>query len=309
MLNHSFLNFNKKIAVLVDANAFVHSTFHSYDPKLDIKGNDQKIIHGLLDTLVNLTYQIDKIDELFLIFDPDDGSLFRESQFPAYKKNRPPTPFELTTQRNSAKLLFKEKIGVPMVSFPGYEADDIMGSMAKIMEATGEYQIIIVSPDKDIAQLVSDDIFLLRKWRTKESRGYSLLNKERVKEDFGVHPEQIPDWLALMGDAADNLPGLYNVGKKTAADILSQYPSIEHLLSIVNHIENENLKNKVLEAKDTIPLVKKLAQIVIDLPIHQQMDDALDYSERIRTDPLYSENIMKLEKYFNWKPHYKELFL
>ncbi len=302
------IDFNKNVIVLLDANAYVHSSFHGYEEKKDVKGNDQRIIHGIMDTLVGLTFQLEKIDEIFMIFDPDDGSLFRESQYPAYKKNRPPTDPNLSIQRNNAKIVFKEKLGLPMVHYPGYEADDIIGSMAKILSKKNN-QVVIVSPDKDIAQLVDDNVFLLRKWKTKEAKGYTLLNKEKVKEDFGVFPHQIADWLALMGDAADNLPGLYKVGKKTAANIVNKYLSVEHLLSIVHHLEDEKLKEKILESQETIPLVKKLAKIVVDLPIEEEIINALEYSRSVRESDSYKENILKIERYFNWKPHYKEMFI
>lgn len=301
------INFNKNVVVLLDANAYVHSSFHAYEEKKDIKGNDQRIIHGIMDTLVNLTYQLEKIDEIFLIFDPDDASLYRESQYPAYKKNRPPTDPSLNTQRNNAKIVFKDKLGIPMLHYPGYEADDIIGSMAKILAKKS--QVVIVSPDKDIAQLVDDNVFLLRKLKTKDFKGYMLLNKEKVKEEFGVYPEQIADWLALMGDVADNLPGLYKVGKKTAANIINKYISVEHLLSIVHHLDDIKLKEKILESQETIPLVKKLAKIVTDLPIETHLQECLLYSKRIKEDEKYKENILKIEKYFNWKPHFKEMFL
>ncbi len=302
------IDFNKNVVVLLDANAYVHSSFHGYEEKKDVKGNDQRIIHGIMDTLVGLTFQLEKIDEIFMIFDPDDGSLFRESQYPAYKKNRPPTDPSLSVQRNNAKIVFRDKLGLPMVHYPGYEADDIIGSMAKILSKKN-HQVVIVSPDKDIAQLVDDNVFLLRKWKTKEGKGYTLLNKEKVKEDFGVFPHQIADWLALMGDAADNLPGLYKVGKKTAANIVNKYLSVEHLLSIVHHLEDEKLKEKILESQETIPLVKRLAKIVVDLPIEEEIVNALEYSRSVRESESYKENILKIERYFLWKPHYKEMFI
>lgn len=307
MITTNLLNPNKETFVIVDANAFVHSSFHGYEPKLDIKGKDQRVMHGLLNALVDLSYRLERIDYLFFIFDPDDGSLFRKSQYPAYKQNRPPTDPDLVRQRQHAQIIFKEKLGIPMVTYPGYEADDIIGSLANI--AKNEYQVVIVSPDKDLAQLVDDNVFLLRRWRSKTERGYTLLNKALVKDQFGIHPHQIPDWLALMGDAADNLPGLYKVGEKTAVNLLSQYPTLEHLLSIVHHLDDEKLKQKVLDAQSTLPLVKRLATIVIDLPLEEHTHEALHYAHTIRTHHQYKDNIFKLEKYFRWPEHYKGLFL
>jgi DNA polymerase-1 len=307
MYKKPILNPERETLVIVDANAYVHSSFHGYPERLDAKGQDQRILHGLMDTLVSLTYQLSRIDSLFLIFDPDDGSLFRESQFPAYKKNRPPTDPDLSRQRNAAKLIFKEQLGIPMVHYAGYEADDIIGSLAKT--ADKKYQVVIVSPDKDIAQCVDDNIFMLRRWRTKTERGYTLMDKHIVLEEFGVSPNQIPDWLALMGDDADNLPGLYKVGKKNAATYVHKYMSVEHLLSIAHQLDDEKLKEKVLNAKDTLPLIKSLATIVCDLPVKELAEQAIIYGNNIRNKPNYKEHVLKLEKYFRWQPHYKEIFL
>jgi len=307
MYNIPFSNLNKKTLVIVDANAFVYSSFYGCSEKLDIKGQDHRVLHGLLNVLVKLTYELDKIDYLFLIFDPDDGHLFRESQYPSYKRNRPPIDTDLIRQRNAAKIIFKERLGIPIVHYSGYEADDIIGSLAKI--ASKYYQVIIVSHDKDIAQLVDDNIFLLRSRHTKNQKGYVLMDESVVKKEFGVYPKQIPDWLALMGDSSDNLPGLENIGEKTAAKILSLYPSIEHLLSIAHCLDDKKLKEKILAARDNLLLVKKLATIVTDLPIAELVNEAIKYSNLVRNSPTYKEDLLRLEKYFNWKSYYKEMFL
>lgn len=298
---------NKPVVAILDANAYVHTSFHAYEPRYDKKGKDQRVLHGLMDTLVGLTYSLERIDELFIVFDPIDGSLFRESLFPSYKKHRPPKDPDLLRQSQDAQHVLKNGFGLQLVTYPGHEADDIIGSIAK--HTAKEYQTVVVSPDKDLAQLVNKNTFLLRKKKARGDKGYVLLDEDKVKESFGVPPSQIPDWLALMGDVSDGLPGLENVGEKTAVKILAQYPSIEHLLSIAHEIENDKLKLKVFGAKETLPLIKQLATVICDLPIIEQLDLVREESNKLRKSESFSKKIKLLEEYFNFAEHYKDLFL
>jgi DNA polymerase I len=299
----------KETFVIVDANAFVHSSFHGYTPKYDAKGQDQRVLYGIMNTLVDLTYQFNQIDHLYIIFDPSDGSLYRKSIFPAYKANRPPTDPDLARQRDMARKVIADHLGLPSFSYPGYEADDIIGSLAKLVGNSSNYEVFIVSPDKDIAQLVDENIKMLRRFRSKTERGYKLLTIETVVEHFGVYPHQIPDWLALVGDVADNLPGLEDVGEKRAATILKQYPSVEHLLAICHQLDNMKLKEKIESNKDTITLVKKLATIVTDLPIEEKTHEAMIKSKSIRSHQEYNKKLLTLQKYFAWPDYYLEMFL
>ena len=297
----------KENFIIVDANAFVHSSFHGYSPCLDCKGIDNRVLQGLMNAIVDLSYNLPKIDYLYMVFDPPDGSLYRKSVFPAYKANRPPTDPDLTLQKDRAIKILAEHIGIPMVSIPGYEADDIIGSMAYSLK--DNYNVTIVSPDKDLAQLVQPNVRLMRRYRTKEKRGYKFLDEEAVYQNFGVYPKQIPDWLSLMGDAADNLPGLYKVGEKTAADLLKKYISLEHLIAIHHEMDNQKLKEKIKEALDTLPIIKHLATIKCDLLVEEKIQEALDKAHAIRTHQEYSNKFNKVKNYFNWPEHYVDMFL
>lgn len=297
----------KENFIIVDANAFVHSSFHGYSPCLDCKGIDNRVLQGLMNAIVDLSYNLPKIDYLYMVFDPADGSLYRKSVFPAYKANRPPTDPELNFQKDRAIKILADHIGIPMVSVSGYEADDIIGSMAYSLK--DNYNVTIVSPDKDLAQLVQPNVRLMRKYRKKDDRGYKFLDEEAVYKNFGVYPKQIPDWLSLMGDAADNLPGLYMVGEKIAADLLKKYISLEHLIAIHHEIDNEVLKNKIKQALDTLPVIKHLATIKCDLPVEEKIQDALDKAHGIRTHQEYAKKFIKIKNYFNWPEHYAEMFV
>lgn len=296
----------KENFVIVDANAFVHSSFHGYSACLDCKGVDQKVLQGMMNTIVDLSYHLPKIDYLYMIFDPADGSLFRKSVFSAYKANRPPTDPELVKQKEFAIKILGDHIGIPMITCPGFEADDIIGSM--VYSLKDNYNVTVVSPDKDLAQLVQPNVRLMRKIKTKERRGYDFLDEESVYLKFGVYPKQIPDWLSLMGDAADNLPGLDKVGEKTAADLIKKYVSLEHLMAIHHEMDNHKLRDKIKMALDTLPMIKHLATIKCDLPVEDKIQEALDKAHRIRTHKEYSIKLNQLRKYFNWPDHYSQMF-
>lgn len=300
------MNIEKPNFVIIDANAFVHSSFHGYSEKLDAKNQDQKVLYGIINTLNDLTYQLPKIDLLCMVFDPSDGSLYRKSKFPAYKENRPPTNPDLLRQKLEAKKVIEDHLGIITVNHQGYEADDIIGSLMKY--AKNEYRVIIVSPDKDLVQLIEDDVVLLRKYKTKTEKGYKALNIHNSFQEFGVYPHQIPDWLAIVGDTADNLPGLYKEGKKSASEILANYKSIEHLLSYIHELDNENLKNKILNNKEQLLLVKDLATIVCDLKIEDKFIDAYEKAKSIRTKENYSQKLQTISKHYNWPHHFIELF-
>lgn len=299
-------NQNRENFVIIDANAFVHSSFHGYSPCLDARSEDQRVLYGIMNTLVDLTFQLPPIDYLYIVFDPSDGSLYRKSLYPLYKANRPPTDPDLARQREVAKKVIEDHLGIPTLSYPGYEADDIIGTLAKL--ASTEYNVIVVSPDKDLAQLVEPNVTLFRRIRTKTERGYKALDESKVFEHFGVYPSQIPDFLSLVGDTADNLPGLEKVGDKKAASILRVYPSIEHMFAMLNKMEDEKLRIKIEERKETITLVKKLATIVCDLPLESQAQEALCKANRIRAHNLYPNKLLQMKKHYSWPDHFISMF-
>lgn len=296
----------KENFIIVDANSFVHSTFHGYSPCLDCKGVDQRVLQGLMNALVDLTYNLPRIDYLFLVFDPFDGSLYRKSLFPTYKANRPPSDPELVKQKEVAMQILSNQIGIPMISHAGYEADDTIGSMSEMLK--NKFNVTIVSPDKDLAQLVNPTVRLMSKLKTKTVKGYRFLNEDSVYENFGVYPKQIPDWLCLMGDVADNLPGLDKVGPKTASNLLKKYISLEHLIAIHHEMEDVKLRDKIRSSLDTLPLIKHLATIKSDLPVEEKMEAAFEKAEMIRTHQDYKNRFNKVSKYFNWPDHYSQMF-
>lgn len=296
----------RETLVIVDANAIVHSSFHGYKPKLDQKGQDQRVLYGLLNTLADLVDYFETVDYLFMVFDPPDSALYRKTIFPQYKANRPPTDPDLKRQRDVAQNVISNYLGLPTVSHPGYEADDIIGSMSDILAE--DYDITIVSPDKDLAQLVKPNVRMLRKTKLDNRKFYKFLDEEKVKEDFGVYPNQIADWLALVGDAADNLPGLYRVGKTRAAEYLSLYRSIEDMFLIINDMEHKELKEQLLANKEKVELIRKLATVVRDLPVKDSCDNAIIKAQKIRKQEKYAAQLAYMQNYFSWPEYIKKMF-
>lgn len=296
------LEFNQKNTVpncvIVDANAIVHSSFHAIEPKLDKKGKDQRILYGLLSSLLDLAYKLPSIDELYLVFDPEDGYLYRKSQYSLYKENRPPQDPLIKEQKESAIFILEEKLGICNIKYNGFEADDTIGTLAKLKAKTSK--VWVVSPDKDLLQLVEPNTILVKKIKRKGEKGYDFITYHDVKEKFGLYPHQIPDWIALMGDSIDNLPGLDGVGNKTAIKLLNQYLSIEHLLAIAHELENVKLKEQILHKKDTLLLVKNLATVKNDLPISEILRVSQDKSMNIRNHENYHQNLYQMQRFFNW---------
>lgn len=296
----------KSNLVIVDANSFVHTSFHGYDDKIDYKGVDQKVLYGLVESLVGISYNIPKIDELIMVFDPKDSKLYRKSLYSKYKENRNEHDENLIAQKNSAEYIIKNKIGVPCINHVGYEADDSIGSLVHYFKKTKN--IIVISPDKDLAQLICDNVIILKKNKKKNDKSYVNINKNNIVDYYGVMPNQIPDWLALVGDVSDNLPGIKGIGKKRAANLLKKYMTIEHMYAIIEEIEEKPLKEALIENKEQLLLVKKLTTTVNDLEIKSLWEKEMKRVEDIKTNVNYNDMLINLKNYFNWPNHFIEIF-
>ncbi len=318
-INYMLQFIKKPTLILIDMNAYVHSSYHGYEEKLDVKGEDQRVLYGMVNALISLSFKIPKMDNVVVVFDPDDGSLYRKSIYPSYKENRPPPDENLVKQKHNAKKIMQDILGLICVEYPGYEADDIIGSLA--YQYKKDYDVIIVSPDKDLAQLVHDNVFLYRKVKTKDYKGYRFLTEKHIKDEFGVHSHQITDWLSLMGDSSDNLPGIDKIGKKTASDILNTFPSVEHLITFVKNSDEQTRKElidgglitermieRIFQSEDMILLVKELAKVKIDLDIEKYLEKSIQKSNVILSNLNYNQTLIKLEKFFNWPPNFKQTF-
>lgn len=293
--------------VLVDANAFVHKSFHGYVPIMDRSDRDQRVLTGLMQAIYDVVKNVDRISYLYMVFDAADSSLYRKSVYPLYKENRPPTPPELVAQRLHAKKVLKDEVGIPILEYPGFEADDMIGSLAHHYKAT--HNVIVVSPDKDLFQLVDDKTIILRPTKKNNKKVYEYITHVGVDKYFGVVPAQIPDYLSLVGDSSDNLPGIDRLGAKTAAYLLKKYSSIDKIHVVIDDLirlepDYAVFLKEIKEKIDTVRLVRHLATIKTDLDIKKYIEVCLNCANEIQSRPTYQAKLEIVAHHYNWKPHF-----
>ena len=244
--------------VLVDGSSYLYRAFHAMPPLTNAAGEPTGAVLGVLNMVVKLTRDFPQA-RLAIVFDAP-GRTFRDDLFEAYKSHRPPMPDDLRAQIAPLLAILKAQ-GHPLLRIEGVEADDVIGTLARRAEAAG-YQVIISTGDKDMSQLVNEAITIVNTMTD------SRLDRDGVKAKFDVWPEQIVDYLALVGDASDNIPGVPKVGPKTAAKWLAQYHSADGIIEHAQQIEGkvgENLRNGL----QTLALSRKLATLDtnVDLPL------------------------------------------
>jgi DNA polymerase-1 len=259
---------DKKRLFLVDAYALIFRGYYAFikNPRINSKGLDTSAIMGFMNSLLDVIKR-ERPDHLAVCFDKG-GSVARKEAFPEYKANRDATPDAIKTAVPYIYDILKA-MHIPIMVKEGYEADDVIGTLAKKAEKEG-YQTFMVTPDKDFAQLVSDNIFM---YRPMFGGGYETWGIPEVQKKFEVQdPLQIIDYLGMMGDASDNIPGLPGVGDKTAKKFIAAYGSMENLLANTHELKGK-MKEKVEAAKDLGILSKQLATIMLDVPVEFNFDD------------------------------------
>jgi len=194
------------LLLLVDGSSYLYRAFHALPPLMNKQGNPTGAVYGVL-RMVRKLIEEEKPDRVAVIFDAK-GKTFRHDLYKEYKANRPPMPDDLSVQIEPLHELIKA-IGLPLISIADVEADDVIGTMAH-SDFAEKYDVLISTGDKDMAQLVTDKVMLINTMNNVR------MGVDGVSEKFGVTPEQIIDYLALMGDKVDNIPGVPGVGPKTA---------------------------------------------------------------------------------------------
>ncbi|CAM1344843.1 DNA polymerase I [Tenacibaculum amylolyticum] len=258
----------KKRLFLLDAYALIFRGYYAFikNPRINSKGLDTSAILGFTNSLLDVIKK-EKPDYLAVCFDKG-GSVDRNEMFPEYKANRQETPEAIKIAVPYIEQIL-EAMNIPAIVREGYEADDIIGTLAKKAEKEG-LETYMVTPDKDYAQLVSDNIFMYRPPRM--GNGYEKWGVEEVQQKFGVErPEQVIDFLGMMGDSVDNIPGLPGVGEKTAKKFLAQYGTMEGLFEHIHELKGK-MKEKVEANQELGLLSKKLATIMLDVPVELEQD-------------------------------------
>ena len=269
----------KKRLFLLDAYALIFRGYYAFikNPRINSKGMDTSAIMGFTNSLLDLINR-ERPDHLAVCFDMG-GSKSRTELFSDYKANREETPEPITVAIPYIEKLLNA-MHIPTVVKEGFEADDIIGTLAKQAEKEG-YKVFMVTPDKDFAQLVSKNIFMYRPSRM--GNGIEIWGIPEVQKKFEIeHPEQVIDYLGMMGDAVDNIPGLPGVGDKTAKKLLKTYGNIEAVLENSHEIKGK-LGEKIEANKAQGLLSKKLATIMLDVPVKFEAEkykfDDPDHSE------------------------------
>jgi len=285
---------------LIDAYALIFRGYYAFikNPRINSKGFDTSAIMGFLNSIFDIINR-EKPDYFSVVFDKG-GSKDRREIFTEYKANRNATPEPIL---ESVPIIYEilKNLGISTIDKEGYEADDIIGTIALSAEKDG-YETYMVTPDKDFAQLVSKNIFLYKPARF--GNGVEIWGVDEVNNKFEIdHPSKVIDYLGMMGDSVDNIPGLPGVGDKTAKKFLKEYGSLEGLIENVDELKGK-IKEKIIENKDLGFLSKKLATIITDVPVEYNFDD-LKISEP-NNDKILS--IFDELEFKRLKETYKKLF-
>lgn len=254
---------DQKRLFLLDAYALIFRGYYAFikNPRINSKGMDTSAIMGFMNSLFDVIRR-EKPDHLAVAFDKG-GSVERTELFEDYKANRDETPDAIRIAVPYIQEILKA-LKIPVVELEGYEADDLIGTLAKQAEKEG-FKTFMVTPDKDFGQLVSENIFMYRPARM--GNGIEIWGIPEIQKRFGVErPEQVIDYLGMMGDASDNIPGLPGVGDKTAQKFLAQFGSLEGLLANTDQLKGK-MKEKVEANADLGRLSRKLAEIKIDCDV------------------------------------------
>jgi len=253
---------NKAPFILVDGSSYLYRAFHALPPLTNSSGQQTGAIYGVLNMLRKL---LDTYHPRYMavVFDAK-GKTFRDDIYPEYKAHRPPMPDELSSQVEPL-LDVVRAMGLPLLQVEGVEADDVIGTLAQQAARAG-WDTVISSGDKDLAQLVNQHVSLIN------TMNDTRLDEQGVVEKFGVTPGQIIDFLALVGDSSDNIPGVPKVGPKTAAKWLAEYGSLDELVARADTVKGkvgENLRAHL----EQVPLSKQLATIRCDVELEEELKD------------------------------------
>ncbi|WP_452218647.1 DNA polymerase I [Lacinutrix undariae] len=275
---------NKRV-FLVDAFALIFRGYYAFikNPRINSKGEDTSAIMGFMNSLLDVIKR-ERPDHLAVCFDKG-GSADRVELFAEYKANRDETPEGIKTAIPHIMAILKA-MHIPIVVKAGFEADDIIGTLAKQAEKEG-YQTFMVTPDKDFAQLVSENIFM---YRPVFGGGYETWGIPEVQKKFEVtDPIQVIDFLGMMGDASDNIPGLPGVGEKTAKKFLAAYGTMENLFANTHELKGK-MKEKIEANQELGLLSKKLATIMLDVPVtFNAKDYELDQPDIPKVTEIFEE--------------------
>ena len=281
---------------LIDAYALIYRSYYAFikSPRINSKGLNTSAVMGFCNTL-NEVLTKEKPTHIGVAF--DHGKTFRHDAFPEYKAQREETPEDIKLSVPLIKQVL-EAMHIPILQVDGFEADDIIGTIATRFGADG-IDTFMLTPDKDYGQLIGPNVFM---YRPRHGGGYEILGEKEVEAKYGIPtPAQVIDLLALMGDSADNFPGCPGVGEKTAAKLINQFGSIDNMLQHTDEIKGK-LREKVENAVEDIKMSKFLATIRTDVPMQLDLDELkVEQPDETKLRAIFEELEFKtlINKFFN----------
>jgi DNA polymerase I len=254
---------DRKTFFIIDGSSYIYRAFYAIRRLTNSKGMATQAVYGFLTMLLKVIRER-KPDYICVVFDA--GRSFRHDMFDSYKATRQVMPEELGPQIPYIKKVV-EYSGVPQMELEGYEADDLIATLTHWASARG-LDIVVVSGDKDLHQLIEDPA--IRQWDPQNDR---VFTEEVVEERFGVTPAQMVDYLALVGDTSDNIPGVKGVGDKTASQLLQKWGSLDAIFSHIDEIAPDSVKKKLIAGQQSAYLSRELVSLRLDVLIEKQVDE------------------------------------
>ncbi len=259
---------NKKKFIIIDALALAYKAYFAFisRPLITSSGEPTSAVYGFLTQILKVL-EDHKPDYLAVAFDSKEKT-FRHERYEAYKSSREKMPDDMIPQIDRIKLII-EALNVPYYILPGFEADDIVGTAVKLAEKKG-IESFAVTPDKDYFQLVTDKIFVVRPGKSADEA--IIYDKQKVIDELGFEPKYMVDYLAIVGDSSDDIPGVKGIGPKGAVPLIQKYGTLENIYDHINEIEKAGIKNKLIESKQNAFLSKELATINCEVPLDFDFD-------------------------------------
>ncbi|MEW6653104.1 MAG: DNA polymerase I, partial [Bacteroidota bacterium] len=256
--------------VIIDAMALAYKAYFAFisRPLYTAKGEPTSAVYGFINQLFKIT-EYTKPNYIAVAFDSKEKT-FRHELYENYKSSRQAMPEDMIPQIQRIKDVI-EAFNIPIYILPGYEADDLIGTAVTEAAKSG-FDCYAITPDKDYIQLVTENIRVVKPGKSTEE--IVIIDEDKVREEMGFDPEQMVDYLALVGDSSDDIPGVAGIGPKTAVPLIQEFKTIENIYKNIDKVDKQNIKNKLLENKENAFLSKELATIKIDTPFHMNFEEA-----------------------------------
>ncbi|MBW6513711.1 MAG: DNA polymerase I [Candidatus Syntrophosphaera sp.] len=257
----------RKTLYLIDGTALLYRSYYAFikNPLVNSQGQHTSAVYGVINSFLHIL-ELKQAENILISFDRK-APTFRHGISEEYKANRPPMPDDLVSQVQPVQDFFR-LVGLPEISLDGYEADDVLATLGEHFK--GDYDIVYVTSDKDYSQLVEERAVMF------DPAKDLTLDRDAVYAKYGIHPEQFVDYLALVGDSSDNIPGVRGIGPKAAEPLLKEFGSLEEIYARLDEVPDKYRK-KLAENRDNAFLSKELAQIVRDVPIELPAPDKLKF--------------------------------